>query len=313
MQAKTPHPSVLEESITIHISETPPKGVDHPYGPHASGPSRVNAIPPDSGATVAIVKSAISAANNAYEAVQKATKQAVEIADCNFRAAAAAAVATRVNRVSPAEVDALLAETAMALGSAAAQGLSRRTALADQVYARIEEVLGEVVTVGSYSERAVDELIVRAARAIGRNQGEPLTQDPLQAARDRGKHQALVELQRPENLSLRDAATYSGRSDRAINEARLKGQLYALVPPGKQRGLRYPQWQFDAEADRLTAALAPFIEAGASCWVVHNFMQRPLEALGDVRPMDWIADASKPIESVVLAVGNRYAGEQGAA
>lgn len=312
MQAKTPHPSVLEESITIHISETPPKGVDHLYGPHATGV--FNPVPADSGATVAIVKSAILAANNAYEAVQKATKQAVEIAEFNFRAAsAAAAVATQVNRVNPAEVDALLAETAMALGGSAVHGLSRRTVLADQVYARIEEVLGDVVTVGSYSERAVDELIVRAARAIGRNQAEPLTKDPLQAARDRGKHQALAELQRPENLSLRDAATYSGRSDRAINEARLKGQLYALVPPGKQRGLRYPQWQFDAEADRLTAALAPFIEAGASCWVVHNFMQRPLEALGDVRPMDWIADASKPIEPVVLAVVNRYAAEQGAA
>ncbi|MNY50020.1 hypothetical protein D3C86_1854930 [compost metagenome] len=123
----------------------------------------------------------------------------------------------------------------------------------------------------------------------------------------------MAELQRPENLSLRDASTYSGRSDRAINEARLKGQLYALVPPGKQRGLRYPQWQLDAEAVRLAAVLAPFIEAGASCWVVHNFMQRPLHVLGDARPMDWILDASKPVEPVVQAVKDRYAGEQGAA
>ncbi|MNT83828.1 hypothetical protein D3C72_2237570 [compost metagenome] len=59
--------------------------------------------------------------------------------------------------------------------------------------------------------------------------------------------------------------------------------------------------------------LAPFIEAGASCWVVHNFMQRPLHVLGDARPMDWILDASKPVEPVVQAVKDRYAGEQGAA
>lgn len=47
--------------------------------------------PAGSESTVAIVKSAISAANNAYESVQKATKQAVEIAESNFQAAASAA------------------------------------------------------------------------------------------------------------------------------------------------------------------------------------------------------------------------------
>ncbi|EKZ97518.1 TIGR01841 family phasin PhaP1 [Cupriavidus metallidurans] len=47
--------------------------------------------PAGSESTVAIVKSAISAANNAYESVQKATKQAVEMAESNFQAAATAA------------------------------------------------------------------------------------------------------------------------------------------------------------------------------------------------------------------------------
>jgi len=47
--------------------------------------------PAGSESTVAIVKSAISAANNAYESVQKATKQAVEMAETNFQAAATAA------------------------------------------------------------------------------------------------------------------------------------------------------------------------------------------------------------------------------
>ncbi|NOV24120.1 phasin family protein [Cupriavidus necator] len=47
--------------------------------------------PAGSESTVAIVNSAISAANNAYESVQKATKQAVEMAETNFQAAASAA------------------------------------------------------------------------------------------------------------------------------------------------------------------------------------------------------------------------------
>jgi phasin family protein len=48
--------------------------------------------PAGSESTVAIVKSAISAANNAYESVQKATKQAVEVAESNFQAATSQAV-----------------------------------------------------------------------------------------------------------------------------------------------------------------------------------------------------------------------------
>ncbi|AQV93646.1 Phasin (PHA-granule associated protein) [Cupriavidus necator] len=65
----------------------------------AEGTKKVQALvdnfaknaPAGSESTVAIVKSAISAANNAYESVQKATKQAVEIAETNFQAAATAA------------------------------------------------------------------------------------------------------------------------------------------------------------------------------------------------------------------------------
>lgn len=47
--------------------------------------------PAGSESTVAVVKSAIAAANNAYTSVQNATKQAVEIAESNFQAAASAA------------------------------------------------------------------------------------------------------------------------------------------------------------------------------------------------------------------------------
>ncbi len=41
---------------------------------------------------VALVKSAVAAANNAFESVQKATKQAVEVAEANFQAATNTAV-----------------------------------------------------------------------------------------------------------------------------------------------------------------------------------------------------------------------------
>ncbi|NYI02784.1 hypothetical protein [Cupriavidus plantarum] len=207
--------------------------------------------------------------------------------------------------------------------SAASQGAARtalapnntlRQILADKLLARVTQLAGDEGSSQRLTVALLDRLILDAADALNEDaKAQAPAVDALQAARDRGRHYALAELQRPENLSLRDAATYSGRSDRAINEARLKGQLYALVPPGKQRGLRYPQWQFDAEAERLGAVLALFIAAGASCWVVHNFMQRPLQALGDVRPMDWILDASQSVERVVEAVKNRYASEQGAA
>ncbi|MBE7416680.1 MAG: phasin family protein [Ideonella sp.] len=48
--------------------------------------------PAGSESAVSLVKSAIAAANNAYESVQKASKQAVEIADANFQAVTATAV-----------------------------------------------------------------------------------------------------------------------------------------------------------------------------------------------------------------------------
>lgn len=191
-----------------------------------------------------------------------------------------------------------------------------RRVFADKLLDRVMQLAGNETSSSQHLTVALlDRLILGAAEALfddtpGRAQD---SQDPLQAARDRGRQYALAELQRSENLSLRDASTYAGRSDRAINEARLSGQLYALVPPGKQRGLRYPQWQFDAKASRLAALLAPFIEASASCWVVHNFMTRPLDTIDGMRPMDWVLDGSRPIETVVEAAKARFAGEQGAA
>ena len=41
---------------------------------------------------VALVKSAVAAANNAYESVQKAAKQAADVAEANFQALTTSAV-----------------------------------------------------------------------------------------------------------------------------------------------------------------------------------------------------------------------------
>lgn len=139
-----------------------------------------------------------------------------------------------------------------------------------------------------------------------------LLADALQGARDRGMRQAVAQWEEPENLPLKAAAEYAGRSDRVINEERQKGRLYALVLPCKSRGCRYPQWQFDAEPERVAAVLAPFNQAGASCWVVHNFLHRPHEMLGGVAPRERILDSTYSIDRIVRVAADRYRGDQGA-
>jgi phasin family protein len=53
--------------------------------------------PAGSEATVAMMKSAVAAANNAFESVQKAVKQAADVADANFNAVAANAAKSAAN------------------------------------------------------------------------------------------------------------------------------------------------------------------------------------------------------------------------
>ena len=52
----------------------------------------LKSAPAGSENAVTLVKSAISAANNAYESVQKAAKQATEMAEANFSAVTSTAV-----------------------------------------------------------------------------------------------------------------------------------------------------------------------------------------------------------------------------
>jgi len=56
--------------------------------------------PAGSETAVAVLKSAVTAANNAYESVQKAVKQASEVAEANFNAVANTAASTAKNASS---------------------------------------------------------------------------------------------------------------------------------------------------------------------------------------------------------------------
>jgi hypothetical protein len=137
--------------------------------------------------------------------------------------------------------------------------------------------------------------------------------DPLAAARARGRRFALEEYESPNNLALLDARDYAGRNERTINEQRQKGELYALLSPGKTRGFRYPKWQFDARPERLVCVLRPFVEAKANAWVIHSFMRRKRDEIDGKSPVEVILDEGASIAPVVDLAVRDIAGEQGAA
>jgi hypothetical protein len=136
--------------------------------------------------------------------------------------------------------------------------------------------------------------------------------DPLAAARARGRRYALDQYESPDNLALLEARDYAGRNERAINEMRQSGQLYALLPPGKTRGFRYPKWQFDADADRLEAVLRPFVQADANCWVIHSFMMGKREVLDGRSPAETILNDMLDLKPVIDLAESDLASEQGA-
>jgi len=136
--------------------------------------------------------------------------------------------------------------------------------------------------------------------------------DPLAAARARGRRFALEEYESPDNLALLDARDYAGRNERTINEQRQKGELYALLSPGKTRGFRYPKWQFDATPERLVCVLRPFVEANANSWVIHSFMRRKRDEINGKSPAEVILDEGASIAPVQALAARDIAGEQGA-
>lgn len=139
---------------------------------------------------------------------------------------------------------------------------------------------------------------------VATDMGAPAAQaaEPLEPARARGRKNIAAQWSNPENLTLAAVAAHTGIEELDIDAARERGTCYALTNLER----RYPQWQFGADPDRLGAVLKPFLEAQASCWVIHNFMTRPHIDLGDVPPKEWILDSSKPVEPVVRLAQSRY-------
>jgi hypothetical protein len=159
------------------------------------------------------------------------------------------------------------------------------------------------VEIGKVSFASEVEIPGRSSREAG---------DPLAAARTRGRRFALEQYEDPDNLTLLDARSYAGRNERSINEERQKGDLYALLPPGKTRGFRYPKWQFDASSERLKEVLRPFVDANANCWVIHSFMMRKHDALYGKSAVDVILDDQEDVRRVVDLAERDLTGEQGA-
>jgi hypothetical protein len=142
---------------------------------------------------------------------------------------------------------------------------------------------------------------------------EPELPSPFANARARGQQFIASEYRKPENLTLEDASLVAACSDRVLNQRRMDGKVYALLPPGKSRGFRYPGWQFDVDPERLAMTLAPFFARKTSSWVVHHFMLRPNDALGGMRPADYLLDSTNPLDAVIAAVNDSLPRDQGAA
>jgi hypothetical protein len=140
----------------------------------------------------------------------------------------------------------------------------------------------------------------------------PLTEMILETARARGRRFALDEYESPENLAIVEACEYATRDERTISEQHQRGELYALLPPGKAGGFRYPKWQFDADPERLAAVLRQFAVATANAWVIHSFMLRQRNELGGKSPADVILDNTTSLASVVDLINRDLMGEQGA-
>ena len=141
----------------------------------------------------------------------------------------------------------------------------------------------------------------------------PARPTPLQDARNRGVAYMKSALDQPDNLTLGEASAYCGRSDRIVNEARQRGEYYALVLDGNSRGFRYPRWQFEAPRARLVAVLRKLDAAGASCWAKHHFLTRRSPCLHGRAPRDIILDDSADLAPVSTAIDEHFSGEQGAA
>lgn len=137
-------------------------------------------------------------------------------------------------------------------------------------------------------------------------------ENPLAAARARGADYKAAELANPENLSLDQAAARAGYPEAWINALHQRGELYALGSDWQDSEYRYPEWQFDAERERLVPVLEALAKSNVGCWGIHSFMHTPSQDIEDLTPRDWILRQVKPLKSLLNAVERLVAQDQGA-
>ena len=136
--------------------------------------------------------------------------------------------------------------------------------------------------------------------------------DSLLPALARGREVKAAEFAKATNLTLEEAARAAHKSDRSVNEERIKGQWYALLPDGKTRGYRYPEWQFNVPRERLLPVLQALRDQTVPTWAQHRFLTRPSMFLpNEAVPSEVIANESIPIEIVLSAINNRFRSDQG--
>lgn len=169
------------------------------------------------------------------------------------------------------------------------------------------------VHTGQYviDEAAIRELVDRLVQ----EKLETLDTQPGQAvgaARERGAAYARTEYANPVNVTLQRAAVLAGVSERVVNERRQNGQYYALLLDSKQRGFRFPSWQFDADPKRLHSVLKILDESGVNCWVQHQFLTAPHVQLDGLTPCVWIVDAKRELERLLSIARARFLCDQGA-
>lgn len=136
--------------------------------------------------------------------------------------------------------------------------------------------------------------------------------DPFGAARARGDAYKRTELAKPENMTLAEAARRLNCSDAWLNTLRKRNEFYALVEAGRERGFRYPSWQFDVSRERMSAVLQALHNVHVDGWGIHAFFNAQTAELAGRTPREAILDTAVPVDDILKVVNRRYAVDQGA-
>lgn len=120
----------------------------------------------------------------------------------------------------------------------------------------------------------------------------------LDAARQRGRQQALRLFNAPDVLTPAEVCARTGWPEQRLEAYRRQGLIYALVLGDGPHSRRYPAWQFAIPAARLAQVLQPFVACGVNCWVLHQFLVSAHVALAR-SPAQALAGAARDLQTVL--------------